>query len=221
MTSCSTTKSTTPSAGSSCCGQTVRFDGASKAYRRILAAVIAINLVGFVVVAVGSLVAQSTTLAANSLDFAADAATYGLSLWVIGRSVAARTNAAFIKSASLALLAASVVGIAVWRLVSGAEPEGFAISGAGLFGIAANLLAALLLLRYRDGDANVRSVWLCTRNDVIQCIAVAFTGLVVSLTGSRWPDLIVGVFLAVIFLRSAWQITLQAREERSAAGAAA
>ena len=87
------------------------------------------------------------------------------------------------------------------------------IAGLGLFGIAANLLAAVLLDPYRDGDANVRSVWLCTRNDLIQCLAVAVTGGLVWLTGSRWPDLAVGVALAFIFLRSAWQIIGQARRE--------
>lgn len=214
MSSCSISK--TPSAGG-CCGSDVVFDGASQAYRRALSAVIAINLAGFGVVAVGGWIANSAALAANALDFAADAATYGLSLWAIGRSAQVRSGAAFLKSASLALMATGILGLAVWRAATGAAPAGAAISGLGLFGAAANLLAALLLVRFREGDANVRSVWLCTRNDLIQCLAVAATGLAVTATGSRWPDLVVGVLLAAVFLRSAGQIAVQARAERRAA----
>lgn len=174
----------------------------------------------FVVVGVGSWLANSASLAANTLDFAADAATYGISLWVIGRSLAVRSGAALVKGASLAAMAAAILGLAIWRAFAGAEPEPSAISGLGLFGAAANLLAALLLMRYRDGDANVRSVWLCTRNDLIQCLAVAVTGLAVWVTGSRWPDLLVGVLLAAVFLRSAGQIVAQALGERHEAAEA-
>ncbi len=215
MSSCSSSENTSPesSTGGGCCGHTVVFDGASVGYRRALMGVIAINLVGFGVVAVGGLMAGSASLAANTLDFAADAATYALSLWAIGKSVQVRAGAALIKSGSLALMAAGILGFAIWRAITGVTPEAGVISGLGLFGAAANLLAALLLVRYRNGDANVRSVWLCTRNDMIQCLAVAATGVAVAVTGSRWPDLVVGIFLAGVFLRSAWQITVQARQE--------
>lgn len=199
--------------GAGCCGNAVVFDGASPAYRRALVGVIGINVVAFGVVAFGGWLAGSASLAANTLDFAADAATYALSLWAIGRSVRTRSGAALIKSASLVAMAAGILGFSVWRAFAGTLPDAVAISGLGSFGVVANLLAALLLIRFRDGDANVRSVWLCTRNDLIQCLAVAATGLAVGLTGSRWPDLLVGVVLAVVFLRSAWLITVQARRE--------
>lgn len=212
MDSCSTSQES-KAAGGCGCGQPVVFDGASAPYKRALMGVIALNLLGFVVVAIGSWWAGSASLAANTLDFAADAATYGLSLWAIGKSVQVRSGAAFIKSASLAAMALGILGFAVWRWLTGATPEGTTISSLGLFGMAVNLVAALLLVRYRDGDANVRSVWVCTRNDLIQCLAVAATGAAVLLTASRWPDLVVGVLLAGVFLRSAWQITLQARHE--------
>lgn len=212
MSSCSTSEKTVP-AGCGC-GAPVAFDGASPAYRRALSAVIVINVIGFVGVAIGSWLADSAALAANTLDFAADAATYALSLWAVGKSVQVRSGAALFKSASLAAMATAILGLAVWRAITGASPEGGAISGLGLFGAAANLLAALLLVRFREGDANVRSVWLCTRNDLIQCLAVAATGVAVLSTGSRWPDLLVGVLLAGVFFRSAWQITGQALAER-------
>ena len=216
MSSCSTSEK--PASSGCGCGHTAAFDGASPAYKRALGAVIVLNVIGFVVVAVGSWLAASASLAANTLDFAADAATYGSSLWVIGKSVQVRSGAAFLKSASLALMALGIVGLAIWRAATGATPEGATISSLGLFGAAINLFAALFLVRFREGDANVRSVWLCTRNDLIQCLAVAATGVLVTFTGSRWPDLLVGVLLAGLFLRSAWQIALQAqREVRSVA----
>lgn len=219
MSSCSS-ESTSDTAATSAgcgCGATVAFDGASPAYRRVLAWVIALNLLGFVVVAAGAVMAGSASLAANTLDFLADAATYALSLWVIGKSAQTRAGAALLKGGSLALMAAAILAFAVWRAVTGTLPDAGAITGLGMFGAAVNLLAAVLLSRYRDGDANVRSVWLCTRNDLIQCVAVAATGVAVAVTGSRWPDLIVGVFLATVFLRSAWQIIAQARGELRAA----
>jgi Co/Zn/Cd efflux system component len=217
MSSCSSEFAQSQAPGATgCCGATVVFDGASPAYRRVLAWVIAINLLGFGVIAMGAVLAGSASLAANTLDFAADAATYALSLWAIGKSAQVRAGAALFKGGSLAVMAVAILGFAVWRALSGAMPDAAAISGLGLFGAAANFAAALLLVRYRDGDANVRSVWLCTRNDLIQCVAVAATGLAVGLTGSRWPDLAVGVLLAAVFLRSAWQITAQARSELAA-----
>lgn len=197
----------------SCCGADLKFDGATPAYRRVLLAVIGINVAAFAVVAAGSLIQGSASLGANALDFAGDSATYAISLWAIGRAAPVRARAAMIKGASLVGLALAILGFAVWRAVAGAAPEGSVISGLGLFGVAANVVAAVLLVPYRDGDANVRSVWLCTRNDLIECLAVAVTGGVVWLTGWRWPDLVVGVILAGIFLRSAWQIITQARAE--------
>ena len=208
--------SSKPAASGCGCGAEVKFDGATPAYRRALTWVIAINLVGFVVVLVGGLIEGSASLSANALDFLADSATYAISLWAIGKSVSVRTGAALFKGFSLGAVALSVAGFAGWRAWSGAAPSGEAISALGLFGALANLAAAGLLVRYRDGDANVRSVWLCTRNDLIQCLAVAATGVMVWLTGSRWPDLIVGVALAGIFLSSAYQIIRQARAEHRA-----
>ena len=136
----------------------------------------------------------------------------------ISRPTRRPTRSASGRSAGAPRSAPAILGLAIWRATGGVTPDGDAISGLGLFGAAANLVAALLLIRYRQGDANVRSVWLCTRNDLIQCLAVAATGIVVSLTHSRWPDLIVGALLAAIFLRSAWQISAQALRESKPEG---
>ena len=202
-----------PAASGCGCGAPVKFDGATPAYRRILLSVIAINAVAFVAVAGGALIQGSAALGANALDFLADSATYAISLWAIGKSVRVRSGAALLKGTSLALLAVFILGFAVWRAASGAPPEGAVITGLGLFGFLANAVAALLLVRHRDGDANVRSVWLCTRNDLIESLVVAGAGGLVWLTASRWPDLIAGVILALVFLQSALSIVRQSRQE--------
>ena len=200
-----------------CCGATVKFDGASPAYRRVLALVIGLKVVAFIAVGGGALVQGSAALGANALDFLADSATYAISLWAIGRSVQVRSGAALLKGASLCVLALAILGFAIWRAVTGAPIEGTVITGLGLFGFAANALAALLLIRFRNGDANVRSVWLCTRNDLVHSLAVAGAGALVLVTGSRWPDLLAGVILAGLFLQSAVSIVRQSRAELGAA----
>ncbi len=213
----STARDTSPLPASCGCGSPAKFDGTSPAYRRALTLVIAINLLGFAIVLVGGMIEGSASLSANALDFLADSATYAISLWAIGKSVKVRTGAARFKGLSLGAVALSVAAIAIWRAWRGAAPSGEIISVLGLVGALANLVAAALLVRFRDGNANVRSVWLCTRNDLIQCLAVAATGGLVWLTGSRWPDLIAGLVLAWIFLSSAVQIARQARDEQRAA----
>ncbi|QFU32302.1 cation transporter [Brevundimonas sp. Bb-A] len=205
--------SESPAAKGCGCGAPVKFDGASPAYRRVLLWVIAINAAAFLAVAGGAVIQGSAALGANALDFLADSATYAISLWAIGKSVRVRSGAALLKGASLAIMALFVLGFAVWRAVSGAPPEGAVITGLGLLGFLANAVAALLLVRHRDGDANVRSVWLCTRNDLIESLVVAAAGGLVWLTASRWPDLIAGGVLALVFLQSAWSIVRQSQQE--------
>ena len=187
------------------------------AYRRILMAVIAVNGAAFMAIASGASLQGSAPPGRQCARLPGRRATYGISLAVIGRSVAVRSGAAIIKGASLAALALFILGYAIWRATSGAPPEGVVITGLGALGFFANALAALLLVRHREGDANVRSVWLCTRNDLIQSVVVAGTGLAVWLTASRWPDLIAGAILAVVFLQSAWSILKQSRAELKAA----
>ena len=215
MSSCSTEPKDQPASG--CCGDDVVFDGASPAYKRVLLAVIAINLAAFGAIAIGALAQGSAALAANAMDFLADGVTYAISLWVIGKAANVRAGAALLKGASLGILAVSVLGFAIWRSMTGAPPEGLVITGLGGLGLAANLVAGVLLFRFREGDANVRSVWLCTRNDAIHSLVVAGAGGLVLLTGARWPDLLAGAALALIFMQSAWQIVRQALAERSAA----
>jgi len=196
------------------CSHGARFDGVSKAYRRVLLAVIAINASMFLVEMTCGLMAQSMALKADALDFLGDSLTYGLSLAVIGLSLRVRATAALIKGLSLAAMAALVLGASLWRIFAVAQPDDVVMSSIGLLAFCANVASVLLLLRYRDGDANVRSVWLCSRNDAIGNLGVIGAGILVGTTGTRWPDLFVAVVLAGLFLTSATKIIRQALAER-------
>ncbi len=199
---------------SGCGCEEPRFDGVSPAYRRALIAVIAINAGMFLVEITAGALGGSQALKADALDFAGDAATYALSLAVIGASLSVRSGAALIKGASLALFALYVLATTGLRFFSGATPEASIMSGVGALALAANVASVFILLRWRDGDSNVRSVWLCSRNDAIGNIAVIAAGAAVFATGSRLPDLVVALALASLFMSSSVQIVRQALAER-------
>ncbi|WP_417483509.1 cation transporter [Maricaulis sp.] len=196
----------------SCC-EHEEFDGMSDGFRRALIAVIVINAGMFFVEMFAGAAAQSQALKADALDFIADAATYGLSLWVIGKPQRWRANAALIKAASLFVMGVSILALALYRAIFVAQPVAELMGGIALLALAANVISVLILMRWRDGDANVRSVWLCSRNDAIGNIAVFVSAGVVWLTHSHWPDIIVAVGMAGLFLSSAVQILGKARRE--------
>lgn len=198
---------------SDCCGQT-SFDGTSKSYRRALLAVIAINAIMFIVELSAGYLARSQALKADALDFGGDAATYAISLAVIGMSASVRAKASLFKAGSLALIALFILGSTIARVFSDGSPETITMSIIGGLALAANLLSVLILLRWRDGDSNVRSVWLCSRNDAIGNVAVMLAALGVWGTATGWPDLIVAGVMGGLFLSSALQITRQALAER-------
>jgi len=196
------------------CSNDVRFEGASAGYRRVLVIVIGINLAMFVVEMTSGLYAQSMALKADALDFLGDSVTYALSLAVIGLPLRVRAGAALFKGISLALMAAVILGASLYRVVVTAQPDETVMSTVGVLAFCANLSAALLLMRYRDGDSNVRSVWLCSRNDAIGNLGVIAAGLLVGVTASPWPDLVVAAVLAGLFLSSSVGIVRQALVER-------
>ncbi len=197
-----------------CCHEgTERFEGASLRYRRILWIVIALNALMFGIEVVAGALAGSMALQADAMDFAADAATYGLTLYMIGRPDRWRAGAALIKGASLALMGAYVLGATLWRVFVADTPEPIVMGAVGFAALAVNVTAALLLFRFRDGDANVRSVWLCSRNDAIGNMAVMLAALGVLGTGTAWPDLAVAAIMAGLFLYSAVSILRQSLGE--------
>lgn len=197
-----------------CCGDDAKFDGVSDDYKRRLWIVIALNATMFVVEMTAGHLAKSQALQADALDFAGDALTYGISLAVIGASLRARTNAALFKGISLLLMGLWVFGSTVYRVFYVGVPTAEIMGAVGFLALLTNLASVLLLIRYKDGDANVRSVWLCSRNDAIGNVAVMFAALGVWGTASGWPDLIVATIMAGLFLSSAFQIVRQALTER-------
>ncbi len=197
------------------CGHThSSFDGMSAEYKRRLWIVIVINAVMFVVEMTAGQVAKSQALQADALDFIADALTYGISLAVIGASVQVRTNAAMAKGISLLLMGIWVFGSTIYRVLYMGVPTAELMGAIGFLALLANLASVVLLVKYKDGDANVRSVWLCSRNDAIGNVAVMIAALGVWGTATGWPDLIVAGIMAGLFLTSAYQILRQALHER-------
>jgi len=200
------------------CHSSSDFSGVSQAYKRVLLIVIAINAMMFLVEMTFGVIGQSQALKADALDFLGDSATYALSLWAIGKTDSTRSNVAMIKGISLLLLALWVLGSTFYYALFINHPSAPIMGSVALAALTANVVSVVLLMKYRDGDANVRSVWLCSRNDAIGNIAVLIAAAVVALSGSHWPDLLVAFALAVLFSNSAIQIIRQARLEKSIAG---
>ena len=196
-----------------CCGNQVKFDGVSEAYRRVLWAVIAINGIMFAVELTAGFAADSMALKADSLDFLGDTATYAISLAVIGMPLRRRAMAALFKGLSLAAMGLWVAGATIWEVFVLGLPAAGLMGGIGVLAFAANVASVLLLLRYRNGDANVRSVWLCSRNDAIGNLGVVVAASGVWATGTGWPDVIVAGIMSGLFLWSAIQIIRQAAGE--------
>jgi len=182
-------------------------------YRRVLWLALGANAAMFVVEIIGGVQSGSTALLADAVDFAGDAANYGLSLAVLAMSLRRRAGAALIKAASMGLFGAAVLGRAAYAAWSGLPPEPLAMGAIGALALAVNVGVALLLFRFRDGDANRRSVWLCTRNDALGNIAVLIAALGVAGTGTVWPDLAVAAIMAGLAIYSSIQVIGHARRE--------
>jgi len=198
---------------SASCGHNATFEGLSADYRRRLWIVIAINAAMFVVEMSAGAFSRSQALQADALDFAADAATYGLSLAVIGAALHVRAWAAFAKGLSLTLMGLWVAGSTAYHVLVLGVPRAEVMGVVGVLALAANVISVVLLARYKDGDANVRSVWLCSRNDAIGNVAVMLAAVGVWATATKWPDLIVAAIMAGLFLYSSSQILRQSWRE--------
>ena len=155
----------------------------------------------------------SASLLADSLDFLGDAANYGISLFVLGLGLSARANASRLKALSMLAFGIWVLGLAAWHLFSGRVPSAPTMGAVGTCALLANGTVAALLFRFKDGDSNMRSVWLCTRNDVLGNVAVLLAALGVFGTGSAWPDLVVAAIMSLLALTSATHILRQSNAE--------
>jgi len=200
------------SAGCGCGGKT-SFDGLSADYKRRLWIVIALNGIMFFVEMAAGRLSGSQALQADALDFFGDAVTYGISMAVIGASLRTRSIAALGKGVSLLLMGLWVFGSTVYAVLTYGVPTAQVMGVIGFLALATNLTSVLILARYKDGDANVRSVWLCSRNDAIGNVAVMIAALGVWGSATAWPDLIVAGIMAGLFLTSAFQIIKLARTE--------
>lgn len=184
-------------------------------YRKILWIALIVNITMFVVEIVTGVKAGSVSLLADSLDFLGDAANYGISLWVLGMNLTIRAKASLLKAVSMAVFGLWVLGSALWHSLTGVIPSAETMGLIGIIALAANLGVAALLYAYREGDSNMRSVWLCTRNDALGNVAVIFASIGVFGTGAAWPDLMVATIMASLALHSSWTVIKHARAELS------
>jgi Co/Zn/Cd efflux system component len=182
-------------------------------YRKILWIVLFINLVMFVLEIFSGLISGSQSLLADSLDFFSDAANYGISLYVLSKSITLRAKASLIKGYSMGALGIFVALSTIYKVFFAVTPKAEIIGTVGFIALAANLFSAFLLYKYRKGDSNRTSVWICSRNDAIANIAVIFAGIGVWITNTKWPDLMVAFIIASISLSGAFHIIKKAKKE--------
>lgn len=197
------------------CGCTGDTDRAQNdlGYRRALWLVVALNI-GFGVMEVGGgLLAGSQALLADSLDFLGDGTITLVGLLALGWAATARAKVAYSQGLFLLALGLGIIGVAMWRAMTATAPEADLMGGIGFAALAVNVTAALILSRYREGDANVRAVWLFSRNDALANVAVIVAAGLVAWTDQAWPDLAVAAVIATLFLHSAFEILRSARVE--------
>jgi len=182
-------------------------------YRKILWVALIVNAALFAVEIVAGVQAGSLSLLADAIDFAGDATNYAVSLAVLASALAWRARAAILKAVSMMAFGLFILGRALWAVWHGEVPEAMTMGAVAVLALAANLGVAWLLYAYREGDANMRSVWLCTRNDAIGNLAVLGAALGVFGTGTAWPDLLVASLMAALALQGGWVVLRQARQE--------
>jgi Co/Zn/Cd efflux system component len=182
-------------------------------YRRVLVIALVVNAAMFLLEIGAGLAAGSVALLADAIDFFGDAANYALSLSVLSLGLAWRARTALLKAATMLAFGALVLGRAAWAAWHGTVPEPMTMGAVGVLALAANVGVGVLLYRFREGDADMRSVWLCTRNDAIGNLAVLGAALGVFGSGTRWPDIAVAVIMAMLAVGAGVSVLRQARGE--------
>ena len=191
-----------------CCSE---MDGAP--YQRVLWAALVINALMFFVELAGGLHADSQALLADAIDFLGDSGNYALSLMVLSKGLHWRARTAQVKGACMLGFGFFVIGKTLWSFASGSAPQPLVMGLIGTLALLANVSVALMLYTYRNGDANRRSVWLCTRNDAIGNLAVLLAAFGVAGSRSAWPDLIVATIMATLAISGGWSVLRQVRRE--------
>jgi Co/Zn/Cd efflux system component len=187
----------------SCCSEPTDPQRGNESFRRVLWAVLTINAGMFAVEMVAGLAAGSASLQADALDFLGDAGNYSISLLVVGMALRYRAIAAFTKGVTMGLFGAWVIGVTAWHAWHGTLPNAYAMGAVGLAALIANAISFALLWAHRQGDANMRSAWVCTRNDVLGNLAVLLAALGVFGSGTGWPDIAVAAIMAGLALHGA------------------
>ena len=187
--------------------------GRDPAYRRALWLVASMNLGFGLAEIVGGFIADSQALKADALDFIGDGSITFVALLALGWSAHGRAKVALTQGLFLAALGLGVIGMAAWRALNAQPPEAELMGGIGVVALVINVSAALILSRFREGDANVRAVWLFSRNDALANVAVIVAAVLVAWTNSAWPDLVVAACIAVLFLQSSTEIVRDARRQ--------
>lgn len=182
-------------------------------FRRVLWIALIANLAMFFVEIVASHVGDSMSLQADALDFFSDSVNYGISLFVVGMAITARAKASLFKGATMALFGTWVIGSAVHRAMTGSAPDPSMMGTIAFTALVVNVAVAFMLYRYRDGDSNKQSIWLCSRNDAIGNVAVMLAAAGVFASASRWPDLLVAGIIAALNISAALHVIRLARAE--------
>ncbi|UPQ82178.1 MULTISPECIES: cation transporter [Pseudomonas] len=203
---------------SRCCDSGCSTPVVSPGFRKALWVALAINLVMFIVEIVSGLRSGSVSLLADAIDFAGDAANYAITLTVLSMGAIWRSRAALVKGVSMLAFGVFVLARAGWAIYAGVVPEPLTMGVIGALALVANVVVALMLYAFREGDSNMRSVWLCSRNDALGNIAVMIAAAGVFGTGSGWPDFIVALIMAGLALTAGYSVVRQARQELRAAG---
>ena len=199
--------------GCSTCHDHQPAQSVSPTYKKVLWVALVVNLGMFIVEVASGLKAGSVSLLADSLDFFGDAANYAVSLFVLGMALSIRAKAALVKGATLGIFGVGVLAYTAYRLWTGQVPEPLTMGVVAVLALVANVAVALMLYKWREGDSNMQSVWLCSRNDAIGNVAVVVAAGLVAWTGSAWPDLAVAVLMAILGITAAKTIIRQARQE--------
>lgn len=196
-----------------CCGDECGsgLEHANRHERRILIIVLLINAVMFVAEFSAGLLSGSTALLADSLDMLADAIVYALGLFALGRASHWRARAALTSGVFQLLLGFGVALEALWKMLAGGLPDAATMGLFGVVALLANTVCFLLLARFRDGDINLRATWICSRNDMLGNIGVLVAAGMVTWLASPVPDIVIGLLIAAVVIRSAWRIVVEAR----------
>jgi Co/Zn/Cd efflux system component len=192
-----------------CC----RVNVVSEQQRHVFRVVLIINVSMFLVEAIAGILANSTALLADSVDMLGDAIVYGFSLYVIGRGAVWQPRAAFLKGIIMATFGLGILAQVVFKILHGIVPTAEVMGLVGFMALIANVVCLMLLWQRHGDDINMRSAWICSRNDVIGNVGVLLGALAVGLTSSPWPDIVIGLLIAAVFFRSAIFVIRDASRE--------